>query len=273
MEGQWASLMSELLSDVFGRLPFEERLTTVPLVCKAWRTASLETACWRNVDMEPWINAKSEMDYGWEFDCKEELEAVVKLVVDRSHGHLRQLRTMYCSNESVRYIAENCPLLTDLSIAESFLVEDESAIVLAEKCRRIENLDLSDCYVLTTRSLEVFGRNCCSLISFSRNMLRSHEFSGLDFPDGDQEAVTISSHMRALKHLELKKSNSLTDMGLMHIAKECRNLESLNIACCTAVSPGALEKVSSMCPKLKEFVKPVNPRVTVSQKLMWMLWD
>ncbi|KAL2649355.1 hypothetical protein R1flu_017483 [Riccia fluitans] len=273
MGSPWASLMSELLADVFVRLPFEERLTTVPLVCKAWRTATHHPACWRNVDMEPWIKAKGEADYGWEFDCKEELEDVVKLAVDRSHGQLRRLRTMFCSNESVQYIAENCPLLIDLSIAESFHVEDTFALQLAQNCRHLERLDLSDCYSLTARSLEMFGRNCCSLISLSRNTLRSHEFSGVDLPNGDHEAMAIGSHMQALKHLELKKLNLLTDLGLIHIATGCRDLETLNIACCSGVSPRALEKVSAMCPNLKAFIKPINPRMTVSQKLMWMLWD
>ncbi|KAL2649358.1 hypothetical protein R1flu_017486 [Riccia fluitans] len=273
MEGPWASLMNELLADVFVRLPFEERLKTVPLVCKAWKTASHDPHCWRDVDMEPWIKAKSETNYGWEFDCKEELEDVVKVVVDRSQGQLRRLRTMFCSNESVQYIAENCPLLIELSISESFLVEDESALLVAENCRRLESLDLSDCYVLTTRSVEMFGRNCCSLTSFSRNMARSHEFTGMDLPNGDQEAVAIGCHMHGLKHLELQKSNSLTDFGLMQIAKGCKNVESLDIACCSGVSPRAMEKVSATCPNLKSFVKPINPRLNVNHKLMWMLWD
>ncbi|KAL3685969.1 hypothetical protein R1sor_003991 [Riccia sorocarpa] len=215
MEGSWASLMNELLADVFVRLPFEERLTTIPLVCKGWKRATHEPACWRNVDMEPWLRAKCERTYDWEFGCSKELEPVVKLVVDRSKGQLRQLRTIFCSSKSVQYIAKNCPLLTNLT----------------------------------------------------------HEFCGLELPDGDQEATAIGSYMQGLKHLELKKTISLTDFGLMHIASGCRDLESLNLACCSNVSPRALEKVSSMCPKLTKFMKPIHPRITVDQKLLWLLFD
>ncbi|KAL3701577.1 hypothetical protein R1sor_019599 [Riccia sorocarpa] len=113
-----------------------------------------------------------EANCGWEFHCKEEMEDTIKLVVDRSHGQLRCLRTMFCSNE---------PLLIELSIIESFYVEDESALVLAENCRR------------------------------SSGAFITREFSGIDLPDGDQEAVAISYYMPGLKHLELKRSNSLTD--------------------------------------------------------------
>ncbi|KAL3699474.1 hypothetical protein R1sor_017496 [Riccia sorocarpa] len=180
--------------------------------------------------MEPWLKAKCERTYDWDFDCRQELEPVVKLVVDRSKGQLRQLRMMFCSSESVQYIAYNCPLLTNLSIAESFYLEDESALLLAESCRHLESLNLSDCYLLKPRSFEIFGRNCCTLISFSRNMLRTHEFFGLDLPDGDQDAMAIGSYIQGLKNLELKKTISMTDYGLMHIASGCRDLESLNLA-------------------------------------------
>ncbi|KAL3701576.1 hypothetical protein R1sor_019598 [Riccia sorocarpa] len=303
-ESPWGSLMGDLLADVFVRLPFEELLKTVPLVCKAWRTVSQEPAFWTDVDMRPWIKDKCEANYGWEFDCKEEMEDAIKLVVNRSQGQLRCLRTMFCSNESLQYIAENCPLLIELSITESFYVEDErptartflirlpkreggprrmsrrdvrlyseSALVLAETCRHLKSLDLSDCYRLTAKSLEILGKNCSGLIRFSRNMLRSREFSGIDLPDKDQEAVAISSYMPGLKHLELKRSNSLTDCGLMHIAAGCKEVESLDLAGCGAVSPTALERVSALCLKLKVFVKPIIPRINFSQKLMWMLWD
>ncbi|BBN12549.1 hypothetical protein MPTK1_5g21020 [Marchantia polymorpha subsp. ruderalis] len=272
-EGPWATLISEALAEVFVRLPFEERLRTVPLVCKGWRRASFDPACWRNVDMEPWFKAKSEVDYGWEWECQEEMEYLVRLVVDRSHGQLRQLRTMLCTNDSVEYIAERCPLLTELSIADSFDVVDDAAIKLALSCPRLERLDLSDCYKVTGKALEMFGIHCPSLVSFSRNMLRSHEFTDVVLPMGDEEALVIATRMQKLEHLELKKSFSLTDFGLMHIATRCKKLESLNLACCSGVSPSALEKVTAVCPNLKSFTKPINPRMHVNQKFLWVLFD
>ncbi|KAL3682331.1 hypothetical protein R1sor_000353 [Riccia sorocarpa] len=82
--------------------------------------------------MRPCIKDKCEVNYGWEFDFKEEREDAIKRVVDRSQGQFRSLRTMFCSNESLQNIAENCPLLIELSITEKIYVEDESALVLAE---------------------------------------------------------------------------------------------------------------------------------------------
>ncbi|KAL3696765.1 hypothetical protein R1sor_010841 [Riccia sorocarpa] len=108
MEGSWTSLMSKLLADVFLRLPSDERITTISLVCKVWKRAALE----------------------------------------------------------------KCGLAGEMT----------------------------------------------------------HEFCGLDLPDGDQDAMVIGSYLQGLKNLELKKTISLTDYGLMHIASGCRDLESLNLA-------------------------------------------
>ncbi|KAL3680760.1 hypothetical protein R1sor_023716 [Riccia sorocarpa] len=37
--------------------------------------------------------------------------------------------------------------------------------------------------------------------------------------------------------------------------------------------PRALEKVSSMCHKLTKFMKSINPRITIDQKLLWLRFD
>lgn len=102
------SLPQELLAEVFGRLPFEERLQVVPQVCKSWQTASHDSECWVVVDMDPWIHKKSDIDLTWEYRCEAKLDYLVKTVVDRSCGKLRELRTMYISDSSVDYIAGRC---------------------------------------------------------------------------------------------------------------------------------------------------------------------
>ncbi|KAL3698779.1 hypothetical protein R1sor_012855 [Riccia sorocarpa] len=73
-EGPWALLMGNIPTDVFVR---------------------------------PWIKDRCEVNYGWEFYCKEEKEDAIKLVMDRSQGQFQSLRTMFCSNKSLQYIAEN----------------------------------------------------------------------------------------------------------------------------------------------------------------------
>ncbi|KAL3676337.1 hypothetical protein R1sor_026285 [Riccia sorocarpa] len=217
--------MGNILSDVFVRYKFEELLKTVALRLQSIKHGGRPSRNWPA--RQTWT---------------------------RGHGSMttvsfKSLRTMFCSNGSLHYIAENCPLLIELSITERFYVEDESALALAEHCLYLKSLDLSDCYCLLAKSLEILEKNCCSLIRFSRNMLRSHEFSGI------RSAVTISSYIPGLKHLELKSSNLLMDFGLMHFAAGCGKVGKSGIACCGAVSTltGLTVAEASHFLKLEDF--------------------
>ncbi|CAM6086455.1 unnamed protein product [Calypogeia fissa] len=263
-----------LLAEVFKWLPFEDRLKTVPLVCKSWKNASLDPTCWRHVDMNGWFKKRVESDFMWEFefDCEDEMEFYIKKVVDRSRGQLKELQTMHCSDSAIEYIARNCPALTALSIQDSPYATDQAVMKVAANCKKLEKLDLSDCYNVGNQTLEAFGRNCKSLVWLARNMVRTNDFlSPGPVLDGDVEATILSQHLRNLKHLEMKKS-SLSDVGLAHIAKGCPQLESLNLAACT-LSPYALEQVPKFCLKLKEFVKPIVPRMHVNPKFLMVLFD
>lgn len=43
----WADMLPEALAAIFSRLLFEELLNVVPQVCKSWRKAALDPACWQ----------------------------------------------------------------------------------------------------------------------------------------------------------------------------------------------------------------------------------
>ncbi|CAM6086615.1 unnamed protein product [Calypogeia fissa] len=148
----------DLLAEVFSRLPFEERMRTVPLVCKAWRNAACDPTCWRIVDMEGWLERRIQEDMWWEFECELRVEFLIKKIVDRSCGQLRELRTMHCSDGAIEYIADRCPLLTVLSIRNSPLVTDKSTSKLAASCPELQELDVSDCYNISNQALEALRR-------------------------------------------------------------------------------------------------------------------
>ncbi|KAL2612659.1 hypothetical protein R1flu_024351 [Riccia fluitans] len=273
VEGPWADLLEEALGEVFSRLPFEERLKTVPLVCKKWRRASYNPQCWRKLDMDGWFQKRTEEDYWFEFECESKVEFLVKQVVDRSCGQLLELRTMHCSDASIEYIADRCPSLTVLAIPNSLGVTDKSATKLAANCPRLLTLDVSDCYNISNQALEAFGRNCPGLNWLGRNMLKKQDLRPTGaVPGGDEEAIVVSKHMGRLKHLEMKKT-SLSDLGLAHLARGCNQLETLNLACCTALSPKALEDVSKQCANLKDFTRPITPRMHVNPDFLWVFFE
>ncbi|KAL3680398.1 hypothetical protein R1sor_023354 [Riccia sorocarpa] len=272
-EGPWTNLLDEALGEVFSRLPFEERLRTVPLVCKNWRRASYDPQCWRKVDMNSWFQKRTEEDYWFEFECESKIDFFIKQVVDRSCGQLSELRTMHCSDASIEYIADRCPSLRVLAIPNSLAVTDKSATKLAANCPLLQTLDVSDCYNISNQALEAFGRNCPRLHWLGRNMVKKQDLgAAAPVPDGDEEAIVVSRHMGRLKHLEMKKT-SLSDFGLAYLARGCNQLESLNLACCTALSPKALEDVSKQCTNLKEFTKPITPRMHVNPEFLWVFFE
>lgn len=267
----WGDLIREVLPEILGRLPFEERLRTAPLVCKGWRNATFDPACWRSVDTDGWFKRREEADYWWEFECEPVMELVVKSVVDRSRGLLEELRARHCTDAAIDYIADRCPRLAVLSISSSLFVTDKSVTNLAAGCPRLKVLDVSDCYNISNQALEAVGRNCKSLGSLSRNMVNKdwepnyrHVVHGLGLiPGGDEEAIVVSEYMVNLQHLEMKKT-SLSNLGLAYLARGCSQLKSLNLACCTSLSGWALDKVSEKCPNIVDFTRPIAPRLHIS---------
>ncbi|CAM6081495.1 unnamed protein product [Calypogeia fissa] len=109
----WANLVPEVLTEIFRRLPFEDRLAVVPPVCKSWNGASWLPACWIEVDMEPWLLKKASEDSWWVFDHESYLKVrhLMRQVTRRSGGQIRHLRTIPLSKIAADRLAERCPNL------------------------------------------------------------------------------------------------------------------------------------------------------------------
>ncbi|BFI36791.1 hypothetical protein MARPO_0106s0002 [Marchantia polymorpha] len=257
-ERPWADLNAEVLAEIFDLLSFEERLTVLPLVCKDWREASLYPASWRNVDLKPWIT-REVGPVRFRASARElNMDRLVRFVVDRSCGNLRQLHTRFCTGEALDYLAEKCPQLTVLSLCDCGMVQDESAVRLAERCKKIEELDLSDCYEVSSKSIAAFGSKCPQLRHFTRRMVNWNMYKeSPPRPRGDMDAFAIAKSMASLKHLDLTSMFSLTDAGLIRIANSCKDLETLDISGCFKVSLAARDLVRSLCPKLTHYIRPM----------------
>lgn len=121
MELSWADLTYEALVEIFKRLDFEDLYLSVPLVCKAWCRASMDSACWERVNMEDCFRKREETSMWWEPSFEKKMDYMVKLVVDRSRGNLRELSTRHCSNAALCYLATRCVPITPKSCLSASL--------------------------------------------------------------------------------------------------------------------------------------------------------
>jgi F-box/leucine-rich repeat protein 2/20 len=108
MEGEeevdrsWADL--EIIVEVLKRVGFQDLYVSVPLVCKAWRRASLDPACWVCVDMSKCFSSRKEVVDWWRPAFEAKMDYMVKLAVDRSYGGLRELSARHCSDSVICYL-------------------------------------------------------------------------------------------------------------------------------------------------------------------------
>ncbi|KAL2635538.1 hypothetical protein R1flu_007017 [Riccia fluitans] len=263
----WGKILNEVLADVFQRLPLSDRSQVVPLVCKSWNSVSCDPTSWWYIDMVPWIQQQIDTECKWEYDMQPYVDYLVKRFVDRSQGQLRELHTMYVSDDAIDYLAERCPMLEVLTMPSSLGVTDKSALKLARLAPRLRHLDVSDCYNISKEAISAFGDNCPSLEWLSRSMVNQNVANvpyelGSSPPGGDEEAIIMSEHYPKLKRLEMKKTK-ISDKGLRRLVTGCPNLQHLDFSCCYQLTLKALDDVSKNCSKL-EITKPITPRMHVS---------
>lgn len=165
-------------------------------------------------------------------------------------------RTSICRSPMLQVLSiKSCPNVTDLSITK-----------IASTCSMLRVLDISYCYEISHKSLELIGRGCPNLKVLKRNLMNwldpsqhsgivPDEYLNACPQDGDREAITISSFMHNLEHLELRFSK-MTGDGLERISNGCGNLEHLDLFGCANLTSRAMERASAKLKNLKKLVRP-----------------
>ncbi|EFJ20282.1 hypothetical protein SELMODRAFT_35457, partial [Selaginella moellendorffii] len=217
----WSEMLPEALARIFAVLPLEERMRSVPVVCKAWRKAAMDPTCWRVVDLHEWSRLMP-----WEV-----IHRMVQLVVERSGGGLEELSVCRLANdEPVDYIAKRGHGLKVLRIPFC-QVTDGCIANIAPSLSRITHLDISGCTAISKTALAQIGRSCKSLARLDRNMSFFFQTNNLVAEEYDDEALAIAAHMPLLRHLELCYG-SLTNSGLAAILDKCKSLDFLDLRGC-----------------------------------------
>ena len=102
VERSWADL--EIVVEVLKKVGFQDLYVSVPLVCKAWRRASLDPSCWMCVDMGKCFSSRKEVIDWWRPAFEAKMDYMITLAVDRSCGSMRELSTRHCSDSVICYL-------------------------------------------------------------------------------------------------------------------------------------------------------------------------
>lgn len=215
------------------------------MVCKTWRSLSLDPAMWRVIDMR--LDHEAHL-----FASPHCLEKTCRLAIDRSQGQLVDVSIeFFATDDLLNYIAQRSGYLRRLRLV---LCYDLSSEGLSKAIRNFPLLEeLQHYYVrITKEAIEAIGRSCLLLESFRLN----HQGSRRPQIEYDKEAFAIAESMPTLRHLQLF-GNKMTNEGLKAILDGCPHLKSLDIRQWFNVSfAGSLERKCSL--QVKHLKRPFD---------------
>lgn len=236
----WEGLNPEILALIFVRIPAEELVSCVPLVCRPWMEVVAGPYCWQEIDVQAWCRRRND---------SHAVDLVVKKLIRRSKWSVQRL-SAYRMGESGFFFAANCGrCLKVLEIPMSSISDD----MVSKHIKPLPNLallDISHCLKITAKGIATFGSQCKSLIHLKRNMPPVLEDSS---PIDDSEPKMIADTMPKLQNLELC-FGKFGDSGISEILTKCKSLTHLDIQGSWNVElEGELEGV---CEKLECFQNP-----------------
>ncbi|CAI9269544.1 unnamed protein product [Lactuca saligna] len=235
----WDGLNPEILALIFVRIPAEEMVSCVPLVCRPWMEVVAGPYCWQEIDVQAWCRRRND---------SHAVDLVVKKLIRRSKWSVQRL-SVYRMGESGFFFAANCgKCLKVLEIPMSEITDQ----MISKHIKPLPNLgilDISNCLKITSKGIATFGNQCKSLIHLKRNMLPIEDSKPMD----DSEAKAIADTMPKLQRIELC-FGGFGDFGVSEILNKCKLLTHLDIQGSWNVELGG--ELEGVCEKLECFQSP-----------------
>lgn len=241
----WDELIPDALGLIFRKLSLQEILTVVPRVCKSWGRAVSGPYCWQEIDIEEW-SQKHKPSH---------LDRMLRILITRSCGSLRELTATGIPNDILPFIAEHAGSLKALRMPRSE-ISDSIVEQVAGRLSTITFLDVSYCTKISVPALEAIGKHCKLLLGLCRNMELSTQADKLQHED---EALAIAATMPKLKHLEMAYHLLISTESVLKILSSCPDLEFMNLTGCWDVKLDSnflkekFPKVKVLGPHLLEY--------------------
>ncbi|KAK9068868.1 hypothetical protein SSX86_012984 [Deinandra increscens subsp. villosa] len=209
---RWEELNPEILALIFVRIPVEEMVSSLPLVCKGWNEAVAGPYCWSEVDLQAWCRRRND---------SHAVDLVVKKVVRRSKFGVRRL-SAYRMGESGFFFVAHCGSSLKVLQMPMSDITDQMVLKHIKPLPNLKTLDISHCLKITSKGLAEFGNRCKSLIHLKRNM--PPLAACLYGPADDSEAKTIADTMPNLQRIELCFGSWKVELD-GDLAEKCGRLE------------------------------------------------
>ncbi|XP_039109675.1 F-box/LRR-repeat protein 2 isoform X1 [Hyaena hyaena] len=164
-------------------------------------------------------------------------------------------------DEALKHIQNYCHELVSLNLQSCSRVTDEGVVHICRGCHRLQALCLSGCSNLTDASLTALALNCPRL----QGQLSSGLFQKQGCVSRIKSRVCImkyvflwlTSHCLFLpcaaypRILEAARCSHLTDAGFTLLARNCHDLEKMDLEECILITDSTLAQLSVHCPKLQ----------------------
>lgn len=220
--GRWEDLNPEILALILVRIPADEMVRNVPLVCKPWMEAVAGPYCWTDINVAEWCRRRND---------SRAVDLAVSKLVRWSKCTFQRLSAYRLGNPGFVFVANRGKCLTVLQMPVSD-ISDDMVLKHITSLPNLKVLDISDCSKITVKGLEAFGNQCKSLVCLKRNMSTQRICANLTakipHPIDDSEAKIIAKTMSKLQQLELCYGR-FGDAGLSEILTNCKSLTHLDI--------------------------------------------
>ena len=147
------------------------------------------------------------------------------------------------SDKAIMYLTSHCFNLKVLNLSGVRYLSDTAIENAARCCLQLEELDLTRLDQLTDASLHAIARGCRKLRKL--NLYASGKFTDKGFCD-------VFEHCLELEEVDICGSRA-TDESIEALSMNCKNLQTLNLRWCTA-----LTDLSLMCLSRLERLKYLN---------------
>lgn len=162
----------------------------------------------------------------------------------------------YLNDSGIESVAENCPNLKVLNVANRKFVSGSSLVILASNCCILEELNISGLPLITDKDLrEIFFR--------LKSLLKFHYCNSSENVT-DYSLYALTETKTRLTMFSMTQNSNISDEGMVNLARaSSETLSSLNISNCCRIQESSLVSFAVLCKNLVDLHFDYSPDHTI----------